>query len=100
MDVNFTFKGFFNNRFAMGSGIAIVMLAIFFIASSFTKRSDRDIKTKQANLIIRQIGHQLLLQAGDRTSRVLPVTEIREGTFLLEFEKEFVFSHDSLMMLT
>ena len=40
------------------------------------------------------------MQSGDSTSRVLPVTEIKEGTFLLEFENEFVFSHDSLMMLT
>jgi len=41
----------------------------------------------------------LLLQAGDSTSRVLPVTEMKEGVFLLEFENEFVFNHDSLMVL-
>ena len=99
MRVNSAFKGFFNNRL-VGSGIAIVMLAIFFIASSFTKRSDRNLQAKEVNLIIRQIGHRLLLQAGDSTSRVLPVTEIKEGTFLLEFENEFVFNHDSLMMLS
>jgi DNA-binding winged helix-turn-helix (wHTH) protein len=100
MSVNSALKGFFNNRLVVGSGIAIVMFAIFFIASSFTKRSDRDLRAKQTNLIIRQIGHRLLLQAGDSTSRVLPVTEIKEGTFLLTLENEFVFSHDSLMMLT
>ena len=100
MRVNSVFTGFFTNRLVVRSGIAIVMLAVFFIASSFTKRSDRDVRAKQANLIIRQIGHRLLLQAGDSTSRVLPVTEIKEGTFLLAFEKEFVFNHDSLMMLT
>jgi hypothetical protein len=100
MGVNFTFKSVFNNRLAVGSGIAIVMLTIFFIASSFTKRSDRDVRTRQINLIIRQIGHRLLLQAGDSTSRVLPVTEIKEGTFRLTLEKEFVFSHDSLMLLS
>ncbi|MEK6782198.1 MAG: winged helix-turn-helix domain-containing protein [Bacteroidota bacterium] len=100
MRVNSDFTGFLNNRLAMGSGIAIVMFAIFFITSSFTERSDRDLRAIQVNLIIRQIGHQLLLQAGDSTSRVLPVTEIKEGTFLLQFENEFVFNHDSLMMLT
>jgi hypothetical protein len=100
MRVNSAFKGFFNNRLVAGSGIAIVMLAISFITSSFTKHSDRDLRAKQVNLIIRQIGHQLLLQAGDSTSRVLPVTEIKEGTFLLKFENEFVFSNDSLMVLT
>jgi hypothetical protein len=40
------------------------------------------------------------LQAGDSTSRVLPVTEINEGTFQLQFENEFIFSHDSLMVLS
>src|SRR5688572_2274664 len=100
MRVNSAFKGFFNQRLTVASGITIVLLAICILASSFTARSNRDLLAKQVNLIIRQIGHQLLLQSGDSTSRVLPVTETKEGTFLLEFENEFVFSHDSLMMLT
>ena len=100
MRVNSAFTGFFNNRLVVRSGIAIVMLAIFFIVSSFRKHSDRDLRAKQVNLIIRQIGHRLLLQAGDSTSRVLPVTESKEGTFLLKFEDELVFNHDSLMVMS
>ena len=100
MRVDSASKGFFNKRLAVGSGIAIVLLAIFSIASSFTTPSNRHVLAKQVNLIIRQIGHRLLLQSGDSTSRVLPVTEIREGTFLLQFENEFVFSHDSLMVMS
>lgn len=100
MGVNSAFKAFYNNRLQAWSGIAIVMPVIFFTASSFTHPCDRDLRAKQANLLIREIGHRLLLQAGDSTSRVLPVTEIKDGTFLLEFENEFVFNHDSLMMLT
>ena len=100
MRVNSAFTGFFTNRLVVGSGIAMVMFAIFFIASSFKEHSDRDLQVKQVNLTIRQIGHRLLLQAGDSTSRVLPVTEIKEGTFLLRFENEFVFNHDSLMVLS
>jgi hypothetical protein len=100
MCVNSAFTGFFANRSVVGPGIAIVLLAIVFINSSFKKHSDRDLRAKEVNLIIRQIGHRLLLQAGDSTSRVLPVTERKEGTFLLRFENEFVFSHDSLMALS
>ena len=100
MRVKTAFTGFFTNRFVATSGISIVMLAFFFIASSFTKHSDRDLRAKQVNLIIREIGHLLLLQSGDSTSRLLPVTEINEGVFVLKFENEFVFSHDSLMMLS
>jgi len=100
MRVNSAFTGFFTNLLVVGSGIAMVLLAIFFIASSFTEHSDLDLRAKQVNLMIRQTGHRLLLQAGDSTSRVLPVTEIKEGTFLLRFENEFIFNHDSLMALS
>jgi hypothetical protein len=100
MRVNSAFKGFFNNRLAVGLAISIVILVFFLVASSFTKRSNRELMAKEANLVIRQIGHQLLLQSGDSSSRVLPVTEITRGSFLLEFENEFVFNHDSLMVLT
>ena len=94
------FTGFFTNRLMVGSGVAIGMLFIFLTASSFKKHSDPDLRMKQVNLIIRQIGHRLLLQGGDSTSRVLPVSKIKEGTFLLQFENEFFFSHDSLMVLS
>jgi DNA-binding winged helix-turn-helix (wHTH) protein len=100
MRINSAFTGFFNNRLVVSSAIAIAMPAIFFIALSFTRHSESDVRAKQVNLIIRQIGHRLLLQAGDSTSRVLPVTEIKEGTFLLRFENEFIFNHDSLRVLS
>lgn len=100
MRFNSSFTGFFNNRLLVAPGIAIVMFLFFFIATSFRKHSDPDLRMKQVNLIIRQIGHRLLLQAGDSTSRVLPVSKIKEGTFLLKFENDFVFNHDSLMVLS
>ena len=96
MRVNSDFTTLFNNRF----GFASVLLAFFLIISSFADHPGSDLPKKQANLMIRQIGHRLLLQAGDSTSRVLPVTEIEEGTFLLSFENKFVFDHDSLIALS
>lgn len=100
MGVNSAFKKFFNHQLAICCGIAGMGFTILLIASSFTKRSDNDLQAKQVNLLIREIGHRLLLQAGDSTSRVMPVTEVKEGTFLLQFENELVFSHDSLIALT
>ncbi|MBO9617238.1 MAG: winged helix-turn-helix transcriptional regulator [Dyadobacter sp.] len=100
MRVNSAFTGFFTNRLVVRSGIIMTMLAVFSIVSSFAEHSGRDLRAKQVNLAIRQIGHRLLLQAGDSTSRVLPVTELKEGTFLLRFENELVFNHDSLMALS
>jgi DNA-binding winged helix-turn-helix (wHTH) protein len=100
MRVNSSFTGFFTNRLLVNAGIAIMMFAIFYSASSFKDPSDRDLLVKEVNLMIRQIGHRLLLQAGDSTSRVLPVTETKEGTFLLRFEKKLIFNHDSLWQLS
>lgn len=100
MHVKSAFRGYFRRRWVVGSGIAMVMLTIFFIASSFAKHTDRDLQAKKTNIIIREMGHQLLLQAGDRTSRVLPVSEMKEGTFQLRFEQSLVFDHDSLIVLS
>lgn len=100
MRVNSVVKGFLNHRLVTDTLIALVVLTILVSTSSFTKHRDRDLLAKQTNLVVRQIGHELLLQSGDSTSQVLPVTELREGTFLLAFENDFVFDHDSLIMLT
>ena len=100
MRVNSSFKGFFNNRLVVGSSIAMLSIAIFFIASSFTKHTDRDLRVKQTNILIRQIGQQLLLEAGDKTSLVRPVTGTGEGKFVLSFEHKFILNHDSLMTLS
>lgn len=84
----------------VNSSVAIVILAIFSITSSFRNTSDHNLLSKEVNIIIRDIGHRLLLQAGDSTSRVLPVTETEKRTFLLRFEKKLNFSHDSLQLLS
>jgi hypothetical protein len=48
-------------------------------------------------LAIRQIGHQLLLQAGDSTSRILPVEERANKEYFIRFAAPFIFSSDTLV---
>lgn len=50
-------------------------------------------------LAIRQIGHQLLLQAGDSTSRILPVEERANREYLIRFGAPFTFTSDSLVAI-
>ena len=100
MNVNSIFRAVFRNQFAILCGVFVFIVVIFFTASSFVKPSTHDSFTKRVNLSIREIGHRLLLEAGDSTSRILPVKEISEGVFLLEFENEFAFKPDTLMALT
>jgi hypothetical protein len=97
MSVNSAFRVIIRNQLVVFAGI-LITIATFFIASSFTKSSKSNFK--QINLTIREIGHHLLLQAGDSTSRVLPVKLISEEVFLLQFENEFVFKPDTLVALT
>lgn len=99
MRVNSAFKGFFNNRLTKALGV-VVLFTIFLTATSFTDTPERDLWAKRVNLMIRQMGHHLLLQSGDSTSRVLPVTETSAGAFQLTFENKFHFSHDSLIALS
>jgi hypothetical protein len=100
MRVNFPVTGPFVKHPLPGLALAIGILFIFSITSSFCVTVDRDTKVKQVNLLIRRLGDQLLLQSGDKDSRVLPVAEKKEGTFLLSFERDFTFNHDSLIALS
>ena len=77
----------------------IAFCAIFFLAAFITDRSEHEIFSKRVNIAVRAIGHDLLLQAGDSTSMVLPVIEKSKGVFLLEFENEFAFQPDTLVAI-
>lgn len=48
-------------------------------------------------VIMRQIGHQILLHAGDSISRVLPIKKLAERKYQVHFESPFSFSPDSLV---
>jgi hypothetical protein len=48
-------------------------------------------------LVMRQIGHQLLLQAGDSSSRILPVEERVNKEYLIRFAAPFTFVPDTLV---
>jgi DNA-binding winged helix-turn-helix (wHTH) protein len=60
--------------------------------------NDFDIARRE--VLLRRIGHELLLQAGDRTSRVLPVKKIAENEYQIGFENEFTFQPASLVNTT
>jgi hypothetical protein len=100
MRVNFPDTTPFAKYLLAGLALAIGIFFIFSTTSSFCTTVDQDTKAKQVNLLIRRMGDQLLLQSGDKDSRVLPVTDNKEGVFLLSFEKDFTFNHDSLITLS
>ena len=77
---------------------SIVILASvsagFLIRKNY-ERSD-NVETR-AMLVMRVIGHKILLHAGDSTSRVLPVKKVSPSVFQLEFQSPFNFVPDTLV---
>jgi hypothetical protein len=48
-------------------------------------------------IMMRNIGHQVLLHVGDSTSRILPVQQTGEHEYILRFQSPFTFVPDSLV---
>ena len=80
-----------------------VLLALLFISvicAAFSIDGSNDFDIARREVLLRRIGHELLLQSGDSTSRVLPVKKIAENEFQLTFENELTFQPDSLFNTT
>lgn len=82
--------------------IPVILLGgvLFLSAAMFIKQSPKEefLETRAA-LVVRQIGHRLLLHSGDSTSRVLPVKQLGNGHFQLEFQSQLSFVPDTLVNL-
>ncbi len=80
------------------SGSSIVILVILISALAFINKKN-EIPEKHVEVVLRNIGHQLLLTAKDSTSRVLPVKKINENTYQISFQNDFSFISDTLINL-
>lgn len=78
--------------------ILLLLTAVACAAFSFIDKGDIDPARRE--LLLREVGHQVLLKAGDSTSRVLPVKRISEDEYQIKFEKAFAFQTDSLVKIT
>lgn len=78
--------------------LALLSLSfIAFIFMAFSMEDDEDFDFARREVLLRRIGHELLLQSGDSTSRVLPVKKISENEYQISFENELTFQPDSLV---
>ena len=74
---------------------ALIVFLFSLLPSCSTE--DTDFQKEKEKIVVRKIGHEILLLAGDSTSRVLPVKELKNGTYQLQFESSFAFHPDSLL---
>ena len=90
-------KLFSNGKYLFGS-VALLLVAGICLAFSFTGTDDFEIARRE--ILIRKVGHELLLQSGDSVSRVMPLNKISDNEFQVSFEREFGFLPDSLVNTT
>ena len=74
-----------------------MIIAILISAVAFNKKNE--IPKKHLEVVLRNLGHQLLLTAKDSTSRVLPVKKLNENTYQISFQNNFGFISDTLINL-
>jgi hypothetical protein len=80
----------------LGSSILIIVIAISAVA--FIGKSN-EIPAKHIEVVLRDLGHQLLLTAKDSSSRVMPVRKLNENTYQISFQNQFSFISDTLINL-
>ncbi|MDB5122163.1 MAG: transcriptional regulator [Mucilaginibacter sp.] len=78
----------------------IVLLFSCAICATFSMAGNDDFDISRREVLLRRIGHELLLQSGDSTSRVLPVKKIAENEYQIRFENDLTFQPDSLVNTT
>jgi len=82
-------------------GVALVLLlGISIISVAFSMADGNGFASSRREILLRRIGHEILLQSGDSTSRVLPVKKIADNEYQISFERAFTFLPDSLVNTT
>lgn len=75
----------------------ILLSIISVLCVAFSMRDSEDFDIARREVLLRRIGHEVLLQSGDSTSRVLPVKKTGENEYRISFEKDLSFQPDSLV---
>ena len=82
----------------LGGLLLLTFITIICVAFSMTGNDDFDFARRE--ILLRRIGHEILLQSGDSTSRVLPVKKIAGNEYQISFENAFTFQPESLVNTT
>ena len=81
-------------------GGLLILTFISIIGVAFSMTGDDDFDFARREILLRQIGHEILLQSGDSVSRVLPVKKIAKNEYQISFENALTFQPESLVNTT
>lgn len=85
-----------NTRYSLGS-IGLLLITLFCAFNTLPENNRFELARRE--IMLRKIGHEVLLHAGDSTSRILPVKKIAENEYQIRFENEFTFQPDTLVSI-
>jgi DNA-binding winged helix-turn-helix (wHTH) protein len=77
--------------------LIVLAFLIIFIYWAFQQESDNT--NPKNEIILRKIGHELLISSKDSTSKVLPIKMLSANEFQIRFENKFSFMPDSLVAI-
>ncbi len=78
----------------------LLLMCVSLICVAFSMAGSDDFDIARREVLLRRIGHEILLQSGDSTSRVLPIKKIAENEYQISFENAFTFQPDLLVNTT
>ncbi|WP_114790376.1 winged helix-turn-helix domain-containing protein [Niabella yanshanensis] len=84
-------------KYLFGS-IFVSLIAVICLAFTMAGSNNFDIARRE--VLLRRVGHEILLQSGDSVSRVLPVQKIGANKYRISFENAFTFQPESLVNTT
>lgn len=83
----------------ISSTTSIFIAFVFFLSFQGWSDNVKNYSQKHQEIVLREIGHLLLLHANDSTSSVLPIKKMAENTFQIEFQSQFTFIPDTLISI-
>lgn len=79
--------------------VGVLALLIITLFCAFSIADDDSFDLAKQEIMLRKIGHELLLQSGDSLSRVLPIKKLAKNEYQITFENKFTFKPDSLVAI-
>ncbi|WP_433902801.1 winged helix-turn-helix domain-containing protein [Sphingobacterium puteale] len=98
--MRFDFKNLPSRKRRYIIGLTLVFLSITLIGLAFGREERSSFDAAKTEILLRKLGHQLLLQSGDSSSRVLPIERITADEYRIRFEQHLTFQPDSLLNTT
>lgn len=85
-----------NRKLILPAGI---LLCASLLSAGFLIRQPEQESEQHVSILMRKIGHHVLLAAGDSTSRVMPVKQTDKNIYQISFESALTFEPDTLVKI-